>query len=172
MIDFNFFGIDLSDHMLKVAAEKLKSKKNIRLMNMPGESLEFKKDTFDKVYISGSLHHFEDPYKGVLEILRVLKKGGKFCIMEPNYFFPTNIRAAHFVDEEIHMQLMKRGNFKKWFREAARIYKFEYNIINFAYTPPFPKSLIPLYDVLDRIIHRIPGLNRLSVMLFICGSKQ
>lgn len=148
--------------MLKVSAEKLKRKNNIKLMNMRWENLKFEDKTFDKIYISGSLHHFEDPYKGILEILRVLKPGGRFCIMEPNYFFPTNKRAAHFVEEEIHMQLMKRKNFKKWFNEASRMYKFEYWILNFAYIPPFPKVLIPFYDILDSycIIYRLLNESR------------
>ena len=67
------------------------------------------------------------------------------------------------------MRLMKRGNFKKWLNKYSDV---EYDIINFAYTPPFPKSLIGFFDIIDKILFKIPILKRFSVMLFVKGCKK
>jgi len=166
--NFIFYGVDLSKEMLLQTRKKLGNKKNIKLRIMDGENLKFKDNSFDKVYISGSLHHYNNPEKGISEILRVLKKGGKFCIMEPNYIFPTNLYSAHFIKEEKNMKLMKRKNFLRWLSKKNVNFKF----VNFAYTPPFPKSFIPMYNVLDKILFNIPLLNKLSIMVFISGRKK
>jgi ubiquinone/menaquinone biosynthesis C-methylase UbiE len=150
--NFKFIGVDLSKEMLKQSKEKLKNFKNISLQVMDGAHLKFKDNTFDKVYISGSLHHYLDPETGIREIVRVLKKGGKFCIMEPNYIFPTNFYSANTIKEERNMKLMKEKNFIRWMSNK----KIKYQMTNFAYTPPIPKSFIPIYDQIDKIIVNIP----------------
>jgi len=166
--NFYFYGVDLSPDMIKESRKKLKKLKNIKLLVMDGENLTFKDNYFDKVFISGSLHHYDNPKKGINEILRVLKKEGKFCIMEPNYYFPTNFYAANTISEEKNMALMKKNNFKRWFKELEFKY---YQLTNFAYTPPFPKFLIPIYDKLDKVIEKIPILNKFSIMVFVKGVK-
>lgn len=167
--NFYFTGVDLSADMLGEAQKKLKDFDNISLKEMDGENLDFEEGTFDKVYISGSLHHYPNPEKGISEILRVLKKGGKFCIMEPNHLFPTNFIAARRVEEEKNIRLMKVKNFKKWLSPHKDI---KYKIINFAYTPPFPKFMLPFFNLADKIIKYLYPLNKVSVMLFICGQKN
>lgn len=62
----------------------------IEFIILEGERLPFPDDCFDKIFVSGALHHFFDPQKGVSEFLRVLKRKGHLCVMEPNYFFPIN----------------------------------------------------------------------------------
>jgi ubiquinone/menaquinone biosynthesis C-methylase UbiE len=47
------------------------------------EALPFKADTFDRAFVSFSLHHFTRPALVAREILRVLKKGGWFAILDP-----------------------------------------------------------------------------------------
>lgn len=47
------------------------------------EALPFKADTFDRAFVSFSLHHFGRPALVAREILRVLKKGGRFVVLDP-----------------------------------------------------------------------------------------
>jgi len=163
---FDFYAIDISEDMLEQAKRKIGSKATF--LCMPGEDLKFDNGFFDKVYISGSLHHFSNPELGISELLRVLKRGGKFCIMEPNYIFPTNFAAVMLLPEEAHMALMKKSNFKNWLGAYKDI---NYKIANFAYTPPFPCAFIKVYDFIDLTFSKTPIARNLSVMLFITGIK-
>jgi ubiquinone/menaquinone biosynthesis C-methylase UbiE len=45
------------------------------------ENLDFPDNTFDFVFSWGVLHHTPDTQKAISEVFRVLKPGGKFCIM-------------------------------------------------------------------------------------------
>jgi ubiquinone/menaquinone biosynthesis C-methylase UbiE len=54
-------------------------------MQSAGEAdkLPFKTNTFDRAFVSFSLHHFGNPSGVVGEVLRVLKNGGRFVVLDP-----------------------------------------------------------------------------------------
>jgi ubiquinone/menaquinone biosynthesis C-methylase UbiE len=45
--------------------------------------LPFKSNTFDRAFVSFSLHHFANAEGVVKEVLRVLKNGGRFVVLDP-----------------------------------------------------------------------------------------
>jgi ubiquinone/menaquinone biosynthesis C-methylase UbiE len=47
------------------------------------DALPFKSNTFDRAFVSFSLHHFGDSAGVVREVLRVLKNGGRFVVLDP-----------------------------------------------------------------------------------------
>jgi ubiquinone/menaquinone biosynthesis C-methylase UbiE len=47
------------------------------------DKLPFKTNTFDRAFVSFSLHHFGNPSGVVAEVLRVLKNGGRFVVVDP-----------------------------------------------------------------------------------------
>ena len=47
------------------------------------DALPFKANSFDRAFVSFSLHHFGNPAGAVREVLRVLKNGGKFVVLDP-----------------------------------------------------------------------------------------
>jgi ubiquinone/menaquinone biosynthesis C-methylase UbiE len=47
------------------------------------QALPFRPNVFDCAFVSFSLHHFASPPAVVREVLRVLKNGGKFFILDP-----------------------------------------------------------------------------------------
>ena len=47
------------------------------------DKLPFKANTFDRAFVSFSLHHFGNPSGVVGEVLRVLKNGGRFVVLDP-----------------------------------------------------------------------------------------
>lgn len=51
-----------------------------------GEKLPVQEGSFDYVTHIGSLEHYHSPQAGANEISRVLKPGGKACVMLPNLF--------------------------------------------------------------------------------------
>ena len=78
-------GVDLSEGMLAVMREKVdKAELNgmISIEEGDGENLRFPDNTFDRVTIAFGIRNFEDRPKGLREMLRVLKPGGRLVILE------------------------------------------------------------------------------------------
>jgi len=78
-------GIDISEGMLKVGRKKVEKKglKNIiELIKADSENLPFENDMFDAATVGFGVRNFENLEKGLTEILRVLKPGAKFLILE------------------------------------------------------------------------------------------
>ena len=78
-------GVDLSEGMLAVMREKVdKAGLNdmISIEEGDGENLRFPDNTFDRVSIAFGIRNFEDRSKGLKEMLRVLKPGGRLVILE------------------------------------------------------------------------------------------
>lgn len=48
------------------------------------QSLPFRDETFDIVYAGAALHHLPHLDQGIMEVHRILKKGGKLCAEDPN----------------------------------------------------------------------------------------
>lgn len=78
-------GLDLSEGMLSVARKKIAGKKNlekIEFIQGDSEALPFGNNSFDAITVSFGIRNFENLEIGLSEILRVLKKGGIFMILE------------------------------------------------------------------------------------------
>lgn len=76
-------GLDLSEGMLSVAREKAKEIENtVEFVKGDSEALPFEDNSFDAITVSFGIRNFENLEKGLSEILRVLKNGGIFVILE------------------------------------------------------------------------------------------
>ena len=78
-------GVDLSEGMLAVMREKVDKAGlggMISIEEGDGENLRFPDNTFDRVTIAFGIRNFEDRPKGLKEMLRVLKPGGRLVILE------------------------------------------------------------------------------------------
>lgn len=83
-------GIDISPEMLRVGRKKIKKKGLDDLIDMQigdSENLKLETDSVDAITVGFGVRNFENLKKGLREILRVLKPGGKVAILEPS--FPT-----------------------------------------------------------------------------------
>jgi len=79
-------GVDISNNMLDVGKEKMKKKSLDKLIDMQygdSENLSFKDNTFDAVTAGFGVRNFENLDKGLSEMCRVMKVGGKLAILEP-----------------------------------------------------------------------------------------
>ncbi|MEM2144030.1 MAG: class I SAM-dependent methyltransferase [Candidatus Jordarchaeaceae archaeon] len=86
-------GVDVSSRMLKFAKENLKEHPNVFLHRTNGKDLSlFSDGKFDFVFSLLTLQHMEkeDVFYYLIEIRRVLKKGGKVYLQFPN-FLPDKI---------------------------------------------------------------------------------
>ena len=78
-------GIDISEGMLAVGREKLQKKgltNKIELFTGDSENLQFEADSFDAVTAAFGVRNFENLEKGLSEMNRVLKPGGRVVILE------------------------------------------------------------------------------------------
>lgn len=78
-------GIDISNGMLEVGRKKIKEKgltEIITLQQADSENLPFEDNTFDIVSVAFGVRNFENLEKGMSEIRRVLKPGGKALVLE------------------------------------------------------------------------------------------
>ena len=62
------------------------------------EEMPFESESFDAIFISGSLHHIHDRQTAFEESARVLKPNGVICIFEPKPQSIAYIRANKFPD--------------------------------------------------------------------------
>ncbi len=75
----NVFCVDLTPEQIKKARKKLKT----NFIRGDAESLPFKDRTFDAAISAGSIEYWPNPQKGIEEMARVTKKGGKVVILAP-----------------------------------------------------------------------------------------
>lgn len=97
-------GLDLSEGMLKYAREKSKKRgleEKITFIKGDSENLEFQDNSFEGVIVSFGVRNFENINKGLSEIYRVLKPGGKLVILEfskPKKFPVKNLYNFYFTN--------------------------------------------------------------------------
>ncbi|UII23086.1 bifunctional demethylmenaquinone methyltransferase/2-methoxy-6-polyprenyl-1,4-benzoquinol methylase UbiE [Fulvivirga ligni] len=95
-------GVDISEGMLEVGRKKLKERKldhKIELRLGDSEKLLFDDNKFDAVIVSFGVRNFENLEKGLSDMFRVLKPGGKVVILEfsrPAKFPFKNIYNFYF----------------------------------------------------------------------------
>jgi demethylmenaquinone methyltransferase/2-methoxy-6-polyprenyl-1,4-benzoquinol methylase len=75
-------GIDNSEGMLEKAREKAANMRNVNLLLMDAENMEFPDNSFDYVVITFVLCTIPDPVKALKEMRRVLKPSGELIALE------------------------------------------------------------------------------------------
>ncbi|GAB3331819.1 bifunctional demethylmenaquinone methyltransferase/2-methoxy-6-polyprenyl-1,4-benzoquinol methylase UbiE [Marivirga atlantica] len=78
-------GVDISEGMLSVGREKLKKRKlddRITLKSGDSENLPFDDNMFDAIIVAFGVRNFENLEKGLTEMFRVLRPGGKVVVLE------------------------------------------------------------------------------------------
>jgi demethylmenaquinone methyltransferase / 2-methoxy-6-polyprenyl-1,4-benzoquinol methylase len=78
-------GVDISSGMLAIADQKIIKRKMQDVFEVQlgdSEKLLFENDSFDAVTVAFGVRNFEDLEKGLNDMLRVLKPGGKAVILE------------------------------------------------------------------------------------------
>ncbi|WP_298301515.1 bifunctional demethylmenaquinone methyltransferase/2-methoxy-6-polyprenyl-1,4-benzoquinol methylase UbiE [Hydrotalea sp.] len=78
-------GIDISEGMLDLGKQKIEKSglsEKIVLKKGDSENIEFNDNSFDAITVSFGVRNFENLLKGLQEMHRVLKPGGKLVILE------------------------------------------------------------------------------------------
>jgi len=78
-------GIDISEGMLELGKKKLENlnlNKSIELQKGDSEIIQFENNHFDAVTVAFGVRNFQNLEKGLTEMQRVLKSGGKLVVLE------------------------------------------------------------------------------------------
>lgn len=78
-------GIDISEGMLELGRQKISKlglNNTIELFKGDSENIIFEDNSFDAITVAFGVRNFENLEKGLKEMLRVLKPGGKLVILE------------------------------------------------------------------------------------------
>ena len=78
-------GVDISEGMLEVGKKKMKDRGlegKIELLKGDSENLPFEENKFDAVVVAFGVRNFENLEKGLTEMHRVLKPGGRMVVLE------------------------------------------------------------------------------------------
>lgn len=78
-------GIDISDGMLELGRKKIARQgldNHITLYNGDSENISYPDESFDAITVAFGVRNFQHLEKGLAEMLRVLKPGGKLVVLE------------------------------------------------------------------------------------------
>jgi len=78
-------GIDISDGMLNLGKKKIERQDLqhvIELCNGDSETINYPDNSFDAITVAFGVRNFQNLEKGLAEMLRVLKPGGKLVVLE------------------------------------------------------------------------------------------
>src|SRR5437868_5114341 len=146
-------GIDISEGMLEIGRKKIQKadlQGTIELLKGDSETINFEDNSFDAVTVAFGVRNFEHLEKGLTEIKRVLKPGGKLVVLEcskPRNAFARWIYGLHMKIVAPSMGKLISKNRNAYEYLDASINKFPegknfLNILdNLGYTNTFNKTL-------------------------------
>ena len=91
-------GLDISSGMLEVGKQKVTKKgleNRIEMVWGDSENMPFEDNAFDAITVAFGIRNFETLENGLKEILRVLKPGGRFVILETSVPTKTPYRQGY-----------------------------------------------------------------------------
>lgn len=124
-LGYNVTAIDISQELLAFS-KKRDNAGRLKHVCMDCENLAFKDETFDKIICFEILHHLPNPEKGIEEIYRILKRGGRILASEPNSLSPVRKLSEIMWREESLEKSFYPWNLRKMFEEKFDVIKFTY----------------------------------------------
>jgi ubiquinone/menaquinone biosynthesis C-methylase UbiE len=162
-------GIDISSASIENARHDARIEgvtHNTRFLQADAENTLLPDDSIDTVICSGVLHHM-DLSRAFTELRRILAPGGKILAVEALDYNPAIKLYRHLTPamrtewEKSHILSLADVEFaKKYFRIGEIHY---WHITSILY--PYLKPLLPLFNLLDGILTKIP-LVRLMAWIF------
>lgn len=115
-------GIDISEGMLAEGRKKIDKEgltQKINLYTGDSETINYPSETFDAVMVAFGVRNFENLEKGLAEMMRVLKPGGRLVVLE--FSKPRQGLIKGFY--KIYMGLVA-PQVARWFRQNKEAYQY------------------------------------------------
>jgi demethylmenaquinone methyltransferase / 2-methoxy-6-polyprenyl-1,4-benzoquinol methylase len=158
-------GIDISEGMLEIGRKKITKlllNNKIELLNGDSEAINSGDNSFDAVTVAFGVRNFENLEKGLSEILRVLKPGGRLVILE----FSKPAGSFRWI---YHLYMNNLAPFfGRIFCKDKEAYQYLHSSVK-----AFPEGKTFLH-ILQQVGFHDTTLNRLSlgICTIYCGRKQ
>jgi demethylmenaquinone methyltransferase / 2-methoxy-6-polyprenyl-1,4-benzoquinol methylase len=159
-------GIDISEGMLALGRQKIDKlllSNQIELLKGDSEAINFPNETFDAITVAFGVRNFENLEKGLGEMYRVLKPGGKVVILE----FSKPRKAGFKSLYNLYMNIIapRAG---KWASKNKDAYQYLNQSIK-----AFPEGETFLH-ILQQVGFKQTSLKRLSlgICTIYCGRKH
>ena len=158
-------GIDISTGMLERGRKKIANlllNKQIELLEGDSEAINFEDGTFDAITVAFGVRNFANLEKGIGEMHRVLKPGGKAVILEFSKPCQRIFRGLY----NFYMKLIAPG-IASWVTKNKEAYQYLHNSVK-----AFPEGEQFLH-VLQQCGFKDISLKRLSlgICTIYCGTK-
>lgn len=158
-----FIFSDLSEDMLKVAQRRLlKYGEKVHFICSPGETFKLNQKV-DCIYVSGAMHHFEEPEKVIENCYRYLSEHGILIICEPVITNPYAWPRVIFKPEEYGQFHVTSKNVSKWL-EKQRYKVVERKWLHY-------RSNYKVFRFLMNL-EKITWMNWSAVMFVVVGRKE
>lgn len=102
-------GLDTADAGAAAFAEAFGALPSVQFLQADATAMPFEAESFDTVAIAGSLHHLADPGRVLLEMRRVLRRGGSFILGEGLRDRLTRPEVTHRLFHEWSEEIMAIG---------------------------------------------------------------
>ncbi len=158
-------GIDISEGMLAIGqkkVEKLGLQDTIQLLNGDSETIKFDDNSFDAVTVAFGVRNFENLEKGLSEIKRVLKPGGRLVVLE--FSCPRSTTTKFFYN--LYMKIVAPGMGKLFSKNRNAYQYLDESIKKF----PEGKNFTDILDNLGYVNTYNKPLS-LGICSIYCGEK-
>lgn len=114
-------GVDLSPEMIKMAKQNLGN--NATLLVGDAYELPFDADTFDLTLSTCVMFLLPEPEKGIAEMIRITKPGGKVTMLNPA--LKMSIEEAEKYADSYDIEGFERETLMKWSNISTRRHRYE-----------------------------------------------
>ena len=159
-------GIDISEGMLQFGRQKVAKlllNRHIDLQLGDAEAINFEDNTFDAITVAFGVRNFQNLEKGLLEMLRVLKPGGKLVMLE--FSRPNRLWFKGIYNVYLKIVAPRAG---QWLSKNKDAYQYLNNSVK-----AFPEGETFLH-ILQQTGFSETTLKRLSlgICTIYCGIKR
>ena len=158
-------GIDISEGMLELGRKKIAKlllNNKIQLIHGDSEAIKFPDESFDAVSVAFGVWNFENLEKGLMEMKRVLRGGGRVVILEFSKPKPRLLKPLF----NLYMKIVAPG-IASWLSTNKEAYQYLCNSVK-----TFPEGEKFLH-ILEKVGFKQTSLKRLSlgICTIYCGRK-
>lgn len=159
-------GIDISNGMLDIGREKVarhKLEERIVLQEGDSENIQAADNTFDAITVAFGVRNFENLEKGLKEMLRVLRPGGRLVILEFSHPKTPGVRQLYnlylnIVAPRIGKMVSRSGEAYQYLNDSVKAF-------------PEGKALVRILEKEGYANTRLKRLSLGIVSIYI-GEKQ